>query len=173
MLRTSSIPIYEDDPEDWQRFLYKAAKGSIKAADILNDANMAYMVAFTGDPSSPSTMDLEDYNKLVRERFLSDCPAESIQHFHDIARNANWTMKPFRASESPRNKASHYLGLWGKRAVNESALLNDAMLLCLEQWSADHFIECVDHYDLAYDSRIVTAGMLYLSLTWPEEEGTF
>lgn len=168
MLRTRSIPIYEDDPEDWHRFLYKAAKGSIKAPDILNYASMAYMVAFTGDQTSPATMDLKDYNNLLRERLPESCPSNSLQHFHDIALDSSWISHAFHVSESPRNKASRYRGLWGRRAVNESVLLNDAMLLCLEEWSADQFIECVSHYDLQYDSRVVTAGMLYLSLTWPE-----
>jgi hypothetical protein len=167
MLRTRSIPIHDDDPDDWHTFLYKAAKGSIKAPDTLTYANMAYMVALTGDSTCPDTMHLDDYNAIVRERFPAECPVASLQHFHDIALDAGWITTPFRILESPRNSPSEYIALWGRRPVAESALLNDAMLHCLERWSADHFIECVDHYGAEYDSRAVTTGMLYLSLTWP------
>ncbi len=167
MLPTQSIPMHDDDPEGWHRFLYKAAIGSIKAVDTLNYANMAYMVAFTGDPTSPDMMHLDDYNALLRKRFPAIPPVSSIQEFHDVAVDANWVTQPFRVSESPQNPASHYRGLWGRPAVDASALMNDAMLNCLEDWSANRMIECTDHYDTDYDSRMVTSGMLYLSLTWP------
>ena len=167
MLPTRSIPIFDDDPDDWHTFLYKASKGSIKAAETLNHANMAYMVAFTGDATSPETMHLEDYNALVRERFPKTSPVSSIQQFHDIALENGWIASAFRVSETPRKDAAKYVALWGRSPVKESELMNDAMLNCLGSWSPDHYIECVDHYGLDYDSRIVTTAMLYLSLTWP------
>lgn len=167
MLPTRSIPIYGDYPDDWHTFLYKASKGSIKAVYTLDHASMAYMIAITGDPESPNTMHLDDYNTYLCERFPAHPPVASIQELHDTGADANWFPQAFRVSESPRNPASHYRGLWGRMAVNASALLNDAMLLCLENWSSTHMIECTDQYDIDYDARLVTSGMLYLSLTWP------
>ncbi len=167
MLQTRSIPIHDDSgPDDWHTFLYKAAKGSIKAPDTVTCSNMAYMVALTGDPTCPDTMHLDDYNKIVRERFPS-CSITNIQSFHNTAVDCNWIPTAFRASESPVNSPERYVSLWGRRPVAESALMNDAMLYCLANWSADNFIECVDHYDAEYDARMVTAAMLYLSVTWP------
>ena len=167
MLRSRSIPIY-NHPEDWHTFLYKASKGSIEAVDTLDYANKAYMVAFTGDPSCPATMHLDDYNAMVREQFPLECPAASIQQLHDIAYEAGWIASRFCVSETPHNKATAYIALWGRQPVDESALMNDAMLHCLDRWSADHFIECVHYHGADYDSRVVTAAMLYLSLTWPD-----
>lgn len=159
--------MYDDDPGDWHTFLYKASKGSIKALDTLTYANMAYMVAVTGDPTSPDTMHLDDYNAFIRERFPPVCPIASIQDFHEIALGCGWIATPFRASPRALHEPSAYVALWGRPAVIESALMNDAMLLCLDCWSSKHFIECVDHYGTDYDSRMLTAGMLYLSVTWP------
>lgn len=167
MLQTRAIPIHDDDRrDDWHTFLYKAAKGSIKAPDTLTYSNMAYMVALTGDPTCPDTMHLDDYNEIVRQRFPS-CPIVDIQAFHDTAVEHSWIPKPFPVSESPRNPPDRYVSLWGRRPVAESSLMNDAMLYCLANWSAEDFIKCVDHYGAEYDSRMVTAAMLYLSLTWP------
>ena len=166
MLRTHSIPIHDDRPDDWHTFLYKVAKGSIKAPDTVNYSNMAYMVALTGDPTCPDTMHLDDYNAIVRER-LPKCSIPDIQAFHDIAVDCNWVKAAFRVSETPRNPPDCYISLWGRRSVAESDLMNDAMLYCLANWSADNFIHCIDHYGTEYDSLLVTAAMLYLSATWP------
>jgi len=167
MLQTRAIPIYDDDhSDDWHTFLYKAAKGSIKAPETLSYSNMAYMVALTGDPTCPDTMPLDDYNEIVRKCFPS-CSIANIQAFHDTAVACNWISKPFSVSESFQNPPDRYVSLWDRCSVDESALMNDAMLYCFADWSAEDFIECVDHYDAEYDSRRVTAAMLYLSVTWP------
>ena len=160
MLRTRAIPIHDDDrPDDWHTFLYKAAKGSIKAPETVAYSNMAYMVALTGDPTCPDTMHLDDYGVVVRERFPT-CPIPDIQAFRDMAVECNWVKAAFRVTEIPRNPAPHYVSLWGRRPVSESALMNDAMLYCLANWSADNFLECVDHYGAEYDSLLVTVAML-------------
>ena len=170
MLQTRSIPVYGDDhADDWQTFLYKASKGSIKAPDTLTYANMAYMVAFTNEPDAPDTVDLDDYNELVHERFPQACPVDSIQAFHDLACRCGWIANPFRVSLTPRNSPDKYVAIWGRLPVDETALMNDSMLHCLDCWSAAHFIECVDHYGAEYDSRMVTSGMLYLAVTWPSK----
>jgi hypothetical protein len=167
MLPTRTIPQYQDKPSDWRTFLDKASKGSIKALDTLSSANMAYMVALTSDPTAPETMQLDDYNMIVRERFPVDCPIASLQDFHDIALDHGWFAKPFRVSERQRHEPAAYRALWGRSTVAGSSLMNDAMLHCLEGWSANHLIECVDHYGADYDSRVVATAMLYLSSTWP------
>lgn len=167
MLPTRSIPIFDDEPDDWHTFLYKASKGSIKALDTLTYANMAYMVAITGDPTSPDTLRLDDYNAIIRERFPPNCPVASLQDFHDLALDCGWLATAFRVSELPRHDPSAYVAIWGRSPVAESSLINDSMLYCLDCWSPDHFIDCVDHFGTEFDSRVVTTAMLYLSVTWP------
>jgi hypothetical protein len=171
MLITRFIPNNFDDDhlDDWHTFLSKAAKGSIKAVETLDDASMSYMMAFTGDPTSPDTWKLTDYFALLRKRFPTTPPVACAQELHDMAVANDWLARPFRMSESAQNPPEHYCALWGRRPVKASALMHDAILLCLAQWSADHMIECVEHRDTQYDARIVTAGMLYLSLTWPNQ----
>lgn len=168
MLLTRSIPIYNHDPDDWHIFLSRASKGSIKAIDTLDYAYMAYMVALTEDSTAPVTMHLDDSNARVRERFPATCPIVSIQEFHDVANHHGWLSLPFRVSERPRHAPAAYVALWGRPPISESALMNDAMLYCLDCWSADHFIECVDQNGIQYDSRAVITAMLYLSVMWPE-----
>ena len=167
MLPTRAIPVCDDAPADWHTFLYKASKGSDKAVETLNQANKAYMVAFTGDTTSPESMHLDDYHVLVRQRFPASCPIATIQQFHDIAFNHGWIASAFRVSETPRNHPAEYVALWGRSPVNASELMHDTMLNCLYSWSPDHFIECTAHHGLDYDSRVVTTAMLYLALTWP------
>ena len=168
MLQSRSIPIYDDDqPDDWHTFLYKASTGSIKASDTLNYANMAYMVALTGDATSPSTMHLDDYYAIVREKFPATCSISSVQQLCDIATKNEWIRAAFPTSAAPFNPSFEYVGIWGRPPVNETALMNDAMLNCLARWSPDHYIECVQLYGIGYDSLNVVTGMLYLSLTWP------
>ena len=168
MLPNRSIPIFDDDqPDDWHTFIYKASTGSIKAADTLNYANMAYMVAFTGDADSPNCMHLDDYDAMVRERFLKQSPVSSIQHCYELALKNKWIPSPFSLSETPFNPHSHYVGLWGREPVSETELLNDAIINCLENWSPNHYIDCVRDFGVGYDSLNAVTGMLYLSLTWP------
>lgn len=168
MLKTRSIPVFGGDrPDDWHIFLYKASRGSIKAIDTLSRSSMAYMVALTGDPLSPATMQVGEYNELLKERFSPRPPVSTVQELQELAVKFDWIAEPFRVSDTPRNSPNVYCGLWGKRAVDCSALINDSMLMCLSAWAASHMIECTDHYDTNYDARMVTCGMLYLSLTWP------
>jgi hypothetical protein len=168
MLSTRAIPLHEDDPEDWHRFLDKAAKGSIKAVDIVRYASWAYMVALTGDPTAPDNLDVNEYDAQLRMTFPKAPTVASLQEFHDTAHHANWFPRAFSVSAKPRSRSALYRGLWGRSAVDWSALANDAMLSCLESWSADHFIKCLSEYKPDYDSRLVVAAMLYLSLTWPD-----
>ena len=167
MLQTQQIPQYQDPygAEDWHRFLSKACKGSVKATDILSIAVMAYMVALTGDATSPETMQESDYHNLLRHRFPAQPPVDDVQQFHDIAVNAKWFPHSFRVSEAPRNTPDKYVALWGRQTVAWSALVNDSMLHCLNHWSADHFLQCEDDGSLDYDARNVVTSMLYLSLT--------
>jgi hypothetical protein len=173
MLQTCLIPRYDaygESPEDWSRFLNKACKGSSKAPDdILDGASLAYMVALTGDETAPETMLLDNYHATFRRAFPLHPPIKSLQEFHDVALGAKWIPHAFTVSPSARNPASHYCGVWGRAPVDWTNLMNDAMLLCLESWSADHCLKCEDESQLGstYDSRIVVATMLYLCLTWP------
>src|SRR5262245_34687566 len=87
MLPTGYIPQYreEDHPENWQRFIEKAANGSYKAVDMFQRAHIAYMVALTADPSAPEEMPLDRYDALFSERFPAAPPAGTAQELLEVA----------------------------------------------------------------------------------------
>ena len=171
MLKTRSIPSYDYDEglaeESWHIFLYKASTGSVKASDTFNHANMAYMAALTGNWDAPAELPLDDYYVLVREKFPKTCPFGAIQQFHDTALKNDWMPTRFTVREQPANNSAVYAALWGREPVDQSELMNDAMLNCLAHWSADHYIECGNDRSLGFNSCKIVSAMLYASATWP------
>ena len=168
MLESRTIPQYGDTPEDWQRFLYKATKGSYKSHEILDHAEMAYMCDLTGDSSAPETMHLERYYQMLRNRFPQEPPFGSTQQLIDYGAEHSWFPNKFAAAPMMRYDESHYLDLWDRsRTVDWTALINDASLYCLAKWSADCCVECGTNEQREANALKVTAAMLYLSLTWP------
>lgn len=170
MLPSREIPQYQDDSDDWLRFLDKAAKGSIKAEDCLHSADLAYMVALTGDPESPNKLDLGEYAEQFRLTFPATPPGNSIHELIERAVEHRWFPHLFCGSETRIHPDADYAQLWKRRrCVRTTALLNDALLHCLEHWSADDCLQCLDEYSVDFNSRTIVSGMLYLSFTWPEE----
>ena len=169
MLNTRTIPQYEDEPEDWQRLLYKASRGSDKATRMLSCADMAYMVELTGDPDSPSTLHLDDYRTLFRSSFPDLPPLQTAQEIVDYGVTIHWFQRPLHVTEGFWESLAHYKGVWRRQIeLDWAALVNDAVLTCVKSWNADEALGCIDVSGLDYDSRLVVTGMLYLSLTWPE-----
>ena len=170
MLKSCKIPIHEDEPEDWQRFLLKAAKGSVKATEMLSGASMAYMVALTGDPAAPSTLDTKEYAELFRRRFPVAAPSDSVDSLIELGCRHGWFPQRFSGRQHALRDAGYYQNLWDKQRVVEwSDLAHDALVLCIEKWSAAHCLECLEEDSTRYNSRNVVSGMLYLALTWPDE----
>lgn len=169
MLRTHSIPLGEfGQSTSWQYFLGKAARGSIYAAEILSDAQALFIQRL-----GISETDSEHFDAIYRQRLMEQftgCAVMSLNELYDLADQNGWLIESFEPSSSPCRPAKEYIGIWGHAAVDASRLLNDSMLFCLDGWSVDHFLQCVEPADLDYDSRTVTAGMLYLSLLWPERD---
>ncbi|HQR43275.1 MAG TPA: hypothetical protein PLX97_11340, partial [Gemmatales bacterium] len=168
MLTSRTIPQHETDHADWHRFLYKAAAGSIKAVDIVEAANRAFMVALTDDPTSPSTWHLNEYANLFRERFPSTPPCQSTNELVTLACQQGWFPQPFHGEDRLHQHPEHYQKLWIRsRNVNWVHLANDALFSCLQNWSADDCLTCLEETACDYDSRKVVSSMLYLALTWP------
>lgn len=167
MLENRFIPQFSDESEDWRRFLDKACKGSIKAIDMLGNADMAYMVDLTGDPSAPGTLELSEYAKLFETSFPRTCPAETTDDLIKIACTVGWFPHAFRIADCEVDRLK-YQSLWGNPPVKWSSLASDAVQVCFEEWSAQHCLICLEERSSDYNSLDVVAGMLYLSLTWPE-----
>jgi len=169
MLRSRTIPQYEGNPADWHGFLYKASIGSYKAHEILANAEMRFMIDLMDDPKAPEVPCEDKYQESLRGAFPPAPPSSSVHALIDLGCDQNWFPHRFNGTESPRNESVEYRGLWKRsRAVEWSALVNDALLLCLEVWSPDHCLACMDEDLCDYDARVLVAGMLYLAFTWPE-----
>lgn len=174
MLSSRAIPQYDDDdPADWLSFLSKAAKGSIKAEDWFHAADLAYMIALTGDPTAPDTLDLEEYAQLFRQSFPPTPPKNTFHELSELVVEQQWFPQKLHGSENRLHPDEDYAGLWKrKRRVSESELAHDALLCCLQHWSADDCLRCLAEYSVDYNSRMIVSGMLYLSFTWPEQTGS-
>ena len=168
MLRTSKIPQYCDYPEDWQRFLYKASKGSYKAVDILNYASNAYMIDFTNNPQSPDTLLLTEYNKDFIKQFPSKTPFRSDQEIVDYCVKSGWVHSSFTIGKVSDSHSNLYLDLWEQgKTVDELVLFKNALTYCLNNWNGDSALACSEILDYEFDSSLVVSGLLYLALTWP------
>jgi hypothetical protein len=170
MLRSNAIPQYNETPATWCRFLEKAAKGSIKAAETLWRAQLAYMVDLTNDPDSPDTLLLDDYDTIFRKSFPPSPPKATVTELVQLGVELEWFPHSFVVSDTPRQERSYYCNLWGRLPVDWEDLVNDALLGCLSPWSADNSSNYMSPHSVDYDAREVVSGMLFLALTWPEPE---
>lgn len=167
MLTSAWIPQYDDEHVAWSRFLQKAARGSCKAFDILLQADLAYMAQLVGDPRAPETIHLPDYQKIFCAHFPAVPPVKTIDSMIELACQQKWIPHRSSGATHPHNSPHVYQSLW-KRAtkVDPMVLLHDSMVECLERWSPQHCLACIDDCSLDYDSRNVVTGLLYLALTW-------
>lgn len=157
-----------NEPEDWYRFLSKAATGSAKATDILSYADMAYMVSLTGNQTAPETLDLKKYEELFKSKFPDSPPSKSVDSLIGLGSKNNWYPHRFVGKQQYLRDLAYYQDLWGKkRNVDWEILINDAFMLCIDKWSAKHCLDCLEESSLDYNSLNVVSAMLYLSLTWP------
>jgi hypothetical protein len=171
MLPTGYIPQYQDEdhPEQWQRFIDKAAKGSCKAVEMFQRAYMVYMVVLTGDPSSPAEMPLARYDALFSDRFPAAPPARTAQELLEAAVHQGYISEGFKVTTKLRLANNAYRKLWKRRtSVPGDVLMNDAVIECFNSWSPRL---CANDFDpLDYDSLAVVSGMLALCFTWPNLE---
>lgn len=171
MLKGSQIPQNDDRPEHWPRFLEKASKGSIKAYDMLTHADMAYMVALTGDTNSPNTLLLAEYGMLVEQFIASQDRPMTPSDLLTTAVDAGWFKFNQHLRSSSFNSKAQYGSLWSrKHRVTEGELIHDALHHCCAQWSRTWLREVVDEEnELTYNSLDVVAAMLMLAATWKAE----
>ena len=169
MLTSQFIPGHSEESHDWHVFLYKAAKGSSKATDILADAATAYMAALTGDPHAPEKLLLTEYRKTFLRSFLLIPRPASVQDIADAANEHGWFPFLLDCWPAPVNSADFYAKLWKRgETVQERDLVHDAVHHCLGNWSGQEFHEYIRERSSDYNSLTAVAGMIFLTLTWPE-----
>jgi hypothetical protein len=165
-----TIPQFEDEAADWQRFLYKACRGSCKAMEMLMSAEMAQLARVTGDASAPATWNAEAADRALETFFPRSPPEMTAQEIVDHGCRQNWFPHQFRVTLQPRNEIAKYQALWrNQEAADWTAAVNDALLCCLSNWSLNHYRQCCAEDPCDYNSQHVISGMLYLSLVWPSD----
>lgn len=169
MLRTNLIPGYSEESHDWHVFLYKAAKGSSKATDILADVSAAYMVALTSDKQAPENLPLTDFRNIFVRSFMHVPRPLSAQEICDAANENGWFPFLLDCWPEPVNAPDAYIHLW-KRGENvlERDLAHDAVHFCHDHWMAAEFHEFIRERSPNYNSLQVVCAMIYLALSWPE-----
>lgn len=173
MLTREAIPQGEEEAEaSWERFLSKAAKGSIYAKDILLIAEAVYLEKVTGDSEASG----ETWRRLFRERFPNNPPFSTAQEFADYGFSKGWFPEEFRVIEIPEMEMEKRLNRWGsRRVVDVTDLVNQSILWVFWNWDVDSALEALSlrtsgPESSIFDSRKVVSGMLYLALTWPGSE---
>jgi hypothetical protein len=170
LLTVKHIPLYENEPENWDRFLDKSAQGSAKATEILSSADMAYMVALTGNPQAPATLPLTDYKTTLQQYFLTLEQPASAADLAQAIDTANWFTIKLPGHLATAKNHDSYSALWAKkRTAAQQDLLNDAVHHCHASWSAEWLLQVIDEESsLNYNSVNVVAAMLLLAITWKE-----
>ena len=111
------IPQPKYEKCSWDTFLQKAAKGSYKAVDVLNLADLEVFTASKG-------MDLNPVD-LVPGR----TPFETFQAFVTQLIEDGLATDTFNGKETAIHERSHYDALWRRsKVVDEDDLLHDAAI---------------------------------------------
>ena len=161
-----SIAQLDDSPRLWSTFLSKASRGSHKAAEWLVQADLA-LAESLGGRSLIEEADAGDCEEVLRRALPGSPPFDSVQELLSQA-YATGLLRTYPAVRSePFHDRAHYDRLWKRgREVNPALLLHDAAHSCYERWDAAGFRRLIDRVEtdqLAYNSRDVVAGMLYMS----------
>lgn len=168
MLTGPYIPQFQGNAKTWERFLYKASKGSCKASDFLQDADLAYMVALTGDLDAPNSLDLMEYADRLCDHVESIPKPRSFADLRTVVLNARWIVVRTPLTACPRDIDVAYRALRSRSAsVSEQNLFHDALIRCYECWSGEWLWNTMQsETGLNYNSLNVVAAMMLLALTW-------
>ena len=163
MLTSGNIPQHlGSEPGDWQRFLGKAAKGSYKAVEMLDAADLAYMSALSAQ--RPAAVD--HYPMVFRKCFPRSPPAATPQALFALCFRHGYFAVQLRIEAAPRLPATAYCNLWaGGKPVGIDHLVHDAVLTCFHRWSPDLCLN--EPGDTDYDSLAVVISMLAFCISWP------
>ena len=166
MLTSRLIPQHLDtEPQDWERFLGKAAKGSYKAVEMLDAADLAYMSALSTRRDAAAAQ-ADTYQLMFRKRFPRSPPAPTPQALFGLCFRNGYFPNQLRLDNSPRLPESAYSNLWaGGKPVPIDDLVHDAVLTCFKRWSPELCLS--EPGDTDYDSLAVVMSMLAFCISWP------
>lgn len=168
MLTGPYIPQFQGNTQTWERFLYKASKGSYKASDFLQHADLAYMVALTGDLDAPNSLDLMEYADRLCVHVDSIPKPGSFDELRTVVLNARWAAVRTSLTTRPRDIDVAYRALWSRGAsVSEQDLFHDALIRCYECWAGKWLWNTMQSESGDnYNSLNVVAAMMLFALTW-------
>jgi hypothetical protein len=166
MLTSRLIPQHLDtEPQNWERFLGKAAKGSYKAVEMLDAADLAYMSALSTRRDA-NAAPVDSYHFMFRKCFPRSPPATTPQELFVLCFRNGYFPNQLHMDHGPRLPDSAYCNLWaGGKPVQIDDLVHDAVLTCFKRWS--HELCLNEPGDTDYDSLAVVTSMMALCISWP------
>ncbi|MCF7912065.1 MAG: hypothetical protein K9M99_06030 [Candidatus Cloacimonetes bacterium] len=168
------FPQIEDGPESWERFIYKASRGSYKASDMLLHAEWAFMAYKTGIIDD---MDEDEYAEILQAQFKDKPDCNSSEELIRILARAAKIELPEYIDTLPIHPQTFYESSWENDSVDGYELLHDAAHYAFENWSYQEYMklenEILDALD-NYNSLHLTAAMILLVFTFlPSCPGAF
>lgn len=163
------IPQRDDDPGSWQRFLEKAAKGSVEAVEMLSQAELALLEQRAGVDLERDTGWEQSLAAIVPAR-----PFETLRDLLDLLWDSGYLPSPLADTTGPFLGREAYSALWARRTtVKPVWLVHDAALHCWGKWGGAGFVRLTDEaYTKGgeYNSQDAVAAMLFLLITWGSSE---
>ncbi|MCE5228709.1 hypothetical protein LLG95_03830 [bacterium] len=140
----------------WKVFIYKAAKGSIKATEAIGDYELFVLWRITKDPDIENKPESEYYTPI--RSFLP-----SIDRDEAISLITKTIGNPITLGERPFHSREFYQDLWAnKRTVSENELTHDAIHEMMRDWSFDNYLRRRTKIRWDYNSLDVTTCMIWL-----------
>lgn len=154
------------DYETWERFIYKAAKGSYKAKEWFGEAEVIFAERKTKIYWEYVSNDLE---KILIENILPELPYKTFDEFLSHLLEIGCLEKIISNNNMPFNERDFYAGLWGQEAVDTSHLMHDSALFCFHNWSISTYFQLQGRMwrsGLQYNSQDTVAAMLFIVLSY-------
>lgn len=160
------IAQFGDSRRLWSTFLHKAARGSAKATDWLNHADMA-VAEHLGGRTLVEEMAEADYEKVMGGALPASPPFDGVRELLSEAYTKGALTTYVVARDMPFCGRTHYARLWERGTEVEPALLlHDAAHYCYRNWNGAGFRRLINSDEIsqsAYNSQDAVAGMLYIS----------
>ena len=147
MLRSSTIPQLngELDQEEWDRFLYKASRGSDKAQYMLFSAERACVRVISGE-EDPESIPLDTYQAILRNQMptLSSL-ASTPRDLFDLGYREGWFPVRIELLDGACHPRDYYQALWKRtQEVLIPDLVHDAVFQCFAHWSFEEYMTTID-----------------------------
>lgn len=162
-----NMEIWLPDGENvsWERFIYKAAKGSYKASEWLSWGEAEFAARKIG--ILYEDLSLADLKHTLNKSLLPKLPFNTLDEF--LIYLSTIGLGNVTSKDRPFHEHDFYTGLWGRKEVDTAQLLHDSARFCFQNWSIATYWQLMDSETttaLQYNSQDVVSAMLFLVLSY-------